>query len=50
MAESLAESKHHFQARLVWTVAGIAWGAISYAYVASIIGTTLGSIQSDSVQ
>ncbi|OQU93650.1 hypothetical protein CLAIMM_00132 [Cladophialophora immunda] len=36
------EPQRHYQGRLVRTVAGIAWGAISYAYVASIIGTTLG--------
>lgn len=32
----------HYQMSTIWTVAGIAWGAISYSYSASIIGTTLG--------
>ncbi|KAE8331438.1 general substrate transporter [Aspergillus sergii] len=32
----------HYQISTIWTVTGIAWGAISYAYSASIIGTTLG--------
>jgi hypothetical protein len=33
-----------YQPRLLWAVAGISWGAISYAYVASVISTTLGTL------
>ncbi|OCK75229.1 MFS transporter [Lepidopterella palustris CBS 459.81] len=39
---SIDGGKRHFQGAIVWTVIGIAWGAISYSYAGSIIGTTLG--------
>ncbi|KAI9743673.1 MAG: hypothetical protein M1818_002989 [Claussenomyces sp. TS43310] len=40
-SEGITDEKRHYKASIVWTVAGISWGAISYAYAGSIIGTTL---------
>jgi len=44
--EVLEDKKNHFQKTIVWTVIGISWGAASYSYAGSIIGTTLGMISS----
>lgn len=35
-------NKRHYKANTVLIVAGISWGAISFAYAGSVIGTTLG--------
>ncbi|KAF2494373.1 MFS transporter [Lophium mytilinum] len=39
---SFDNTKTHHQAALVWAIVGISWGAITYSYAGSIIGTTLG--------
>jgi hypothetical protein len=36
------DGERHYRLSTILVVAGIAWGAISYSYAASIIGTTLG--------
>ncbi|KAL6231990.1 general substrate transporter [Aspergillus navahoensis] len=38
----LGDDGRHYQMTMIWIVCGISWGAISYSYAASIIGTTLG--------
>ncbi|KAL4860855.1 general substrate transporter [Aspergillus spectabilis] len=42
IASSPDDGGRHYNLTTIWKVCGIAWGAISYAYAASIIGTTLG--------
>ena len=36
------DNENHYKAPIVWAVIGMSWGALSYAYAGSIIGTTLG--------
>jgi hypothetical protein len=42
MEEVKVDKKRHCQGTIVWVVSGIACGNAAFAYVASIIGTTLG--------
>lgn len=37
-----SDRKRHYEGSIIWVVVGIAWGNAAFAYVASIIGTTLG--------
>lgn len=39
---ALNDGKPQYSKRLTWVIIRIAWGAMSYAYSGSIIGTTLG--------
>lgn len=36
------ENRHPYQGNIIWAVVRISWGAMSYSYAGSIIGTTLG--------
>ena len=38
----MIDNKSHYNASIVWAIIGMSWGAISYSYAGSIIGTTLG--------
>lgn len=38
----ITDNKRHFKANTVFIISGISFGAVSYAYAGSIIGTTLG--------
>lgn len=42
MESVISERKNHYKAHTVWVVFGVSWGAVSYAYAGSVIGTTLG--------
>jgi hypothetical protein len=46
---AISDGARHYQMSTIWIVAGIGWGAISYSYSASIIGTTLGKSKRSSV-
>jgi hypothetical protein len=42
MITSIVDDKFHFQTRMIVSVCGIAWAAVTYSYAGSIIATTLG--------
>lgn len=41
-AAPITDNKRHFKASTVFIVSGISFGAVSFAYAGSVIGTTLG--------
>jgi hypothetical protein len=42
MEDLKVDKRRHYQGSIVWVVLGISWANAAFAYVASIIGTTLG--------